>query len=101
VFTISQVRFKEGLDDYISSQDAQRSLYNDQQKLVGLKLDQAVNQVNLYKALGGGWNQAASAKATALVSDRRPNQLASTGGTSNSATASLASGSMPSPPSPR
>ncbi|HEY2623878.1 MAG TPA: efflux transporter outer membrane subunit [Dyella sp.] len=101
VFTISQVRFKEGLDDYISSQDAQRSLYNDQQKLVGLKLDQAVNQVNLYKALGGGWNQAASAKATALVSPRRQYQLASTGGTSNSATASLASGRMPSPPSPR
>ncbi len=65
VYTISQVRFKEGLDDYISSQDAQRSLYNDQQKLVSLQLDQAVNQVNLYKALGGGWNQASSANATA------------------------------------
>ncbi len=67
VYTISQVRFKEGLDDYISSQDAQRSLYNDQQKLVSLKLDQAVNQVNLYKALGGGWNQANNDNATARV----------------------------------
>ncbi len=65
VYSISQVRFKEGLDDYISSQDAQRSLYNDQQKLVSLQLDQAVNQVNLYKALGGGWKQASSATTTA------------------------------------
>lgn len=56
VYGISQVRFKEGMDDYIATQDAQRSLYAAQQKLVGLQLDQAVNQVNLYKALGGGWN---------------------------------------------
>ncbi len=75
VYAISQVRFKEGLDDYISSQDAQRSLYNDQQKLVSLKLDQAVNQVNLYKALGGGWNQANSGKTTASVT--APAQLSS------------------------
>jgi len=58
VYAISQVRFKEGLDDYIATQDAQRSLYAAQQKLVSLELDQAVNQVNLYKALGGGWNGA-------------------------------------------
>jgi outer membrane protein, multidrug efflux system len=57
VYAISQVRFKDGLDDYISTQDAQRSLYNAQQKLVSLELDQAVNQVNLYKALGGGWRE--------------------------------------------
>lgn len=56
VYAISQVRFKEGLDDYIATQDSQRSLYAAQQKLVSLELDQAVNQVNLYKALGGGWN---------------------------------------------
>lgn len=55
VYAISRVRFKSGLDDYIATQDAQRSLYAAQQKLIGLELDQAVNQVNLYKALGGGW----------------------------------------------
>ncbi|WP_019467335.1 efflux transporter outer membrane subunit [Dyella japonica] len=63
VYAISQVRFKEGLDDYIATQDAQRSLYAAQQKLVSLELDQAVNQVNLYKALGGGWNGAANPPA--------------------------------------
>jgi outer membrane protein, multidrug efflux system len=57
VYEISQVRFKDGMDDYIATQDAQRSLYSAQQKLVVLELDQAVNQVNLYKALGGGWRE--------------------------------------------
>lgn len=75
VYAISQVRFKEGLDDYISSQDAQRSLYNDQQKLVGLQLDQAVNQVNLYKALGGGWSHPNSGTTTARATT--PMQTAS------------------------
>ncbi|GFZ93999.1 multidrug transporter [Dyella caseinilytica] len=58
VYAISQVRFKDGMDDYIATQDAQRSLYAAQQKLVSLELDQAVNQINLYKALGGGWREA-------------------------------------------
>jgi len=57
VYAISQVRFKEGMDDYLATQDAQRSLYAAQEKLVSLQLDQAVNQVNLYKALGGGWRE--------------------------------------------
>jgi outer membrane protein, multidrug efflux system len=63
VYTISQVRFKEGMDDYIATQDAQRSLYAAQQKLVSLELDQAVNQVNLYKALGGGWREVPAPQA--------------------------------------
>lgn len=71
VYAISQVRFKEGLDDYIATQDAQRSLYAAQQKLVSLQLDQAVNQVNLYKALGGGWNRA-QAPATGVAQAASP-----------------------------
>jgi outer membrane protein TolC len=74
VYTISQVRFKESMDDYISSQDAQRSLYNDQQKLVSLELDQAVNQVNLYKALGGGWKVGQPANTARLA--KAPQQTA-------------------------
>jgi hypothetical protein len=74
VYTISQVRFKEGMDDYISSQDAQRSLYNDQQKLVSLELDQAVNQVNLYKARVGGWKVGQPANTARLA--KAPQQTA-------------------------
>lgn len=66
VYAISQVRFKEGMDDYIATQDAQRSLYAAQQKMVSLELYQAVNQVNLYKALGGGWREAPVTNANAV-----------------------------------
>lgn len=79
VYTISQVRFKDGLDDYIATQDAQRSLYAAQQKLVSLELDQAVNQVNLYKALGGGWRETAPTNAA-------PRRVAQAPGKSGAAT---------------
>jgi len=77
VYGISQVRFKEGMDDYIATQDAQRSLYAAQQKLVGLQLDQAVNQVNLYKALGGGWNGGRGQTAGVARASSQPSATAS------------------------
>jgi cellulose synthase (UDP-forming) len=55
VASISRTRFRSGLEDYFSSQDAQRELYAEQQQLIELQLKEAVNRVNLYKALGGGW----------------------------------------------
>jgi outer membrane protein, multidrug efflux system len=79
VYSISQVRFKDGMDDYLATQDAQRSLYNAQEKLVSLELNQAVNQVNLYKALGGGWREAATANGGApsgAVAQRQTGSLA-------------------------
>jgi cellulose synthase (UDP-forming) len=56
VASISRTRFRSGLEDYFSSQDAQRELYSEQQQLIELQLKEAVNMVNLYKALGGGWS---------------------------------------------
>ncbi|WP_418122059.1 efflux transporter outer membrane subunit [Variovorax sp. 160MFSha2.1] len=58
VASISRTRFRSGLEDYFSSQDAQRELYAEQQQLIELQLKDAVNLVNLYKALGGGWGSA-------------------------------------------
>ena len=58
VASISRTRFRSGLEDYFSSQDAQRELYAEQQQLIELQLKEAVNRVNLYKALGGGWSSA-------------------------------------------
>jgi cellulose synthase (UDP-forming) len=55
---ISRTRFRNGLEDYFSSQDAQRELYAGQEQLIELQLKAAVNTVNLYKALGGGWGSA-------------------------------------------
>ena len=54
-YTIARNRYEQGLDNYLTMLDAQRSLYSARQQFVSTKLAQLVNQVNLYKALGGGW----------------------------------------------
>ncbi|MFK3795324.1 efflux transporter outer membrane subunit [Pseudomonas sp. NPDC088444] len=51
----SRLRFEAGLDSYFSTMDAQRSLFAAQQEWLNLELAREVNQVTLYKALGGGW----------------------------------------------
>lgn len=58
VANIARTRFRSGLEDYFASQDAQRELYAEQQQLIELQLKEAVNMVNLYKAVGGGWQGA-------------------------------------------
>jgi multidrug efflux system outer membrane protein len=57
VYSLAEVRFRSGLDSYLTTLDAQRSLYAAQQQLVVLRQAELANQVTLYKALGGGWNQ--------------------------------------------
>ena len=52
-YRLSQARYREGIDDFLSSLDAQRSYYFAQQTLVTSKLAAASNLVDLYQALGG------------------------------------------------
>ena len=52
-YMLSDARYREGIDDFLSSLDAQRSYYLAQQQLVLKRLIAAVNLVNLYEALGG------------------------------------------------
>ena len=47
-------RYNQGLDNYLTLLDAQRTLFSARQNLVTLRLAQMGNQVDLYKALGGG-----------------------------------------------
>lgn len=56
-YRLAQMRFRQGVDSYLSTLDAQRSLYSAQQTLVALRAADLTNQVTLYKALGGGWAQ--------------------------------------------
>lgn len=53
-FDLASARFKNGVDSYLEVLDSQRSLYDAQQSLITLRLDEAVNRVTLYKVLGGG-----------------------------------------------
>jgi multidrug efflux system outer membrane protein len=53
-YRLSQARYAKGIDSYLGVLDAQRSLYGAQQGLIALRLAGIVNQVSLYRALGGG-----------------------------------------------
>lgn len=56
-YRLAQMRFRSGVDSYLATLDAQRSLYAAQQELVVVRQAELANQVTLYKALGGGWQQ--------------------------------------------
>ncbi len=52
---LSDMRYKNGIDDYLAVLQAQTDLFTAQQGLVTARLSRADNLVTLYKALGGGW----------------------------------------------
>jgi outer membrane protein TolC len=54
-FDIAQVRYREGVADFLSVLDAQRTLYQARDQLGQIKLARLQAIVALYKALGGGW----------------------------------------------
>jgi multidrug efflux system outer membrane protein len=56
-YRLAELRFRSGLDSYLATLDAQRSLYTAQQDLVAVRQAELANRVTLYKALGGGWRQ--------------------------------------------
>jgi multidrug efflux system outer membrane protein len=53
-YRLSDLRYKSGIDSYLSVLDAQRSLYGAQQGLITVRLSRLTNLVTLYKVLGGG-----------------------------------------------
>ena len=56
-YRLAEMRFRSGVDSYLATLDAQRSLYAAQQGQVTVRQAELTNQVTLYKALGGGWQQ--------------------------------------------
>jgi NodT family efflux transporter outer membrane factor (OMF) lipoprotein len=52
---ISSLQYGEGLADYQRVLDAQRTLTRDQDVLAAVQGSVAINLVNMFKALGGGW----------------------------------------------
>ena len=51
---LSEERYKNGADSYLTVLDSQRSNFTAQQTLISTKLSRATSYVMLYKALGGG-----------------------------------------------
>lgn len=54
-YDLSLNRYEIGLDSFINVLDAQRSLFSAQQDMINTVLLREANMLNLYKALGGGW----------------------------------------------
>lgn len=52
-FTLTNARYRGGIDTFLASLDAQRSLYFAQRTQVNTRLAEAGNSVTLYRALGG------------------------------------------------
>ena len=56
-FDLAEKRYQQGVDSYLTRLDAQRSLFAAQQSLIATRLALLGNEVNLYKAIGGGWQE--------------------------------------------
>ena len=54
---LADLRYRNGVSSYFDFLDAQRSLFALEQADVQVRLAQLINQINLYKALGGGWTE--------------------------------------------
>jgi multidrug efflux system outer membrane protein len=52
-YRLTEARYRGGIDSFLTSLDAQRSLYTAQRSLVTVRLAKAGNLVALYRALGG------------------------------------------------
>jgi multidrug efflux system outer membrane protein len=60
-YKLADMRYRGGVDSYLSALDAQRTLYSAQQQLQVVRLTRLQNLVTLYKALGGGLREHAVA----------------------------------------
>jgi multidrug efflux system outer membrane protein len=56
-YELSDLRYRRGIDSYLQVLTAQRDLYASQLILIQARLAKLANLVDLYRALGGGWNE--------------------------------------------
>jgi multidrug efflux system outer membrane protein len=56
-YRLADVRYRGGVDSYLSALIAQRDYYGAQRALIETRLAGASNLVELYTALGGGWKE--------------------------------------------
>lgn len=55
IATMTNSLYRNGMSAYLDVIDAERELYASQMQFVEIAVQQYVNYVGLYKALGGGW----------------------------------------------
>jgi outer membrane protein, multidrug efflux system len=54
---LAYLRYEGGVDTLLNALDADRELFDAELNLTQTKRDELVSMVQLYKALGGGWQQ--------------------------------------------
>jgi multidrug efflux system outer membrane protein len=54
-YDLADTRYQQGADSYLGVLTAQQDLFSSQQVLIQTRFSQLVNQIELYRALGGGW----------------------------------------------
>ena len=64
-YQVAERRYRTGIDSHLTLLDAQRQLLTAQQQLVNDRRNQLISEVNLFKALGGGWQVEDNAAASA------------------------------------
>ncbi|MDR0353156.1 MAG: efflux transporter outer membrane subunit [Opitutaceae bacterium] len=62
---LSDLRYREGVDNYLVVLTAQQNLYSAQQGLIQARSAGLSNLVGLYKALGGGWQETTTGQTIA------------------------------------
>ncbi len=56
-YELSTERYLSGYTSYLTQLDIQRTLYSAQQSLISARLNQLTAHINLFRALGGGWDR--------------------------------------------
>ncbi len=54
-YRLAERRYRTGVDSYLTLLDAQRQLFEVKQQFISDRLAQMTSEVELFKALGGGW----------------------------------------------
>ncbi|MFB9136309.1 efflux transporter outer membrane subunit [Vibrio olivae] len=65
-YQLAKLRFEKGSDSYFDLLDAQRSLFAARESELSSHLNLLTSRVNLYKALGGGWQAANEEQSTSV-----------------------------------
>lgn len=68
-YQVAERRYRTGVDSHLTLLDAQRQLLGAQQQLVNDRRNQLISEVNLFKALGGGWQSGRAAAASLKPQD--------------------------------
>ncbi|HKI68938.1 MAG TPA: efflux transporter outer membrane subunit [Verrucomicrobiae bacterium] len=65
-YELADARFRHGVDSYLNVLSAQQALYNARQNLIQSRYSRLFNLINLYQALGGGWQENTTNETAAI-----------------------------------